>query len=64
MQTKEGAVVHRTTLILFHMKKFWVLIPGEVISLNSLKYIQIHYNKHYNKSDFVTPEIHDAALMV
>ena len=48
VHTKEGAVVHRTTLILFHMKRFWDLITGEVFSLYSLLYLQIHCYKHYN----------------
>ena len=29
-----------------------------------LSYLQIHYYKHYNKSEFDAPEIHDADLKV
>ena len=42
----EGAVVCKTTLVLFHMNRFRVRIPGEVNYLYYLRYLQIHYYKH------------------
>ena len=64
VQAMEDPVVRKTTLFLFHMKRFWVLIPGEVNSLYYLWYHQIHYYKHYKKPEFDDPEIHDAAQKV
>ena len=64
VQPMEGAVVRKATILLFHMKRFRVRIPGEVNSLCSLRYLQIHYYKHYNKSEFDAPEIHHADLKV
>ena len=60
----EGAVVRKMTLLLFHMKRFWVRTLGEVNSLYSLRYFLIDYYKHYNKLVFNAPETHDVALKV
>ena len=60
----EGTVVRKTTIFLFNMKMFRVQTPDDVNSLYSLRYLQNHYYKHYNKSEFDAPEIHDAALKV
>ena len=54
VQPMEGAGVRETPLFLFHVKRFRVRIPGEVNSLYSLRYLQIHYYKHYNKSTYAT----------
>ena len=59
----EDAVMRKTTLFLFHMKRFQVRFLGEVNSLYYLRYLQIYY-KYYNKSEFDPPEIRDAALKV
>ena len=48
VQPMEGAVVRKMTLFLLHMKKFRVRIPSKVNSLYSLRYLQIHYYKHYH----------------
>ena len=40
VQPMEGAVVRKTTLLLFHMKRFLVRTLGEVNSLYSLRYLQ------------------------
>ena len=64
VQPMEGAVVRKTTIFLFHMKRFWVLIQGEVNILYFLWYLQIHYYKHYKKSETDDPEIHDAEQKV
>ena len=53
VQPTEGAFVKKTTLFFFHMKRFRVRIPGEVNSLYSLSYLQIHYYKHYNVDTYL-----------
>ena len=59
----KGAVVSKTALFWFHMKRgFRVRILGEVNTLYYLRYLQNHYYKHYNKSEFEAPEIHDTDL--
>ena len=46
------------------MDGFRVKIQGEVNSLYSLKYIQIHHYIHYNKLEVDAPEMNDVALKV
>ena len=60
----EGAIVRKTTLFLFHMKRFRVWTPGEVNILYCLRYLLIEYYIHYNKLEFDAPGIHDVTLKI
>ena len=64
MQPTKGPVVNNKTYFLFHMKIFRVWTLGKVNSLCSSRYLVIDYYKHYNKSEFDAPEIHDVALEI
>ena len=64
LQPTEGSVECKTTLVLFHMKRFQVWTPGEVNILYYLRYLVIEHYIHYNKSEFDAPKIHDVALKV
>ena len=48
VQPMEGAVVRKATLFLSHMKRFRFRTPGDINSLNSLRYLLIDYSCYNN----------------
>ena len=44
IQPMEGTVMRRTTIFLFHMKRFWVQSPSKV---NIIKYLKVSYIDYY-----------------
>ena len=64
MRNTEGAVMHKMSSSLFHMKSFRVRRPGLVKSMYSEWYVLIEYYTHNNKSEYEALDIHDMALKV
>ena len=63
VQPMEGAVVCKTIIFLFHMKRFR-FEPRTKKKLLILRIILIDYYKQYNKLEFETLEIHYVDLKV
>ena len=64
VQPMEGVVVCKTTIFLFHIKRFPVRTPVDVNSLYSLRYLIIDYCIQLNKLEFDAPEIQEVAIKV
>ena len=64
VHTTEGAVMHKMSSFLFHMKSFRVRRLGLVKSMYSEWYFFIYYYTHNNKLEYEALDIHDMALKV
>ena len=67
VHTTEGAVMHKMSSFLFHMKSFRVWRLGLVKSMDSEWYewyVFIYYYTHNTKLEYEALDIHDMALKV